>query len=133
MNYHPQDPCEQPQSYVPQPTLTRWVGDDWKFPIQYLTSTWAKFNLTGYAVGATLYKRGSSVPIDISGLNGSAAIVGSPTLGTMLIIVKSLVTSSVTPDPTFQDVGPTRLQVWVIDVDGNRTTIAVFPLFVRLL
>jgi hypothetical protein len=127
------DPCAEPACQEPpaQCPLPRYQGDDWQFPINYLQPNGQPFDLTGYTVGAQLFVRGSiDPPIVLEGAAGSATIV-STTGGAILVVVAASLTETVPLDPGFNDAGATRVQIWLIDSDGLRSTLVVYPIFVR--
>lgn len=129
----PYDACQETacQEPPPQCPLGRYQGDDWQFPISYLQTNGRPFDLTSYAVGAQLYVRGSmDPPVILEGATGSATIV-SAAAGTLLVVVSSDLTETVPLDPGFNDAGPTRVQIWLVDPEGLRSTLVVYPIWVR--
>lgn len=112
--------------------VMRWIGDDWSFPVSYFQPDGTTpYDLTSFTCGAVLFKRDQTEGISLVDPDGSCVILSPPTGGHLLATVAKTVTALVKPDPSESQSGVTRVQVFVLDASGKRTTIAVIPVWAR--
>jgi hypothetical protein len=113
--------------------LARWIADDWQFEIAYQNQDGTAFDLTQFTAGANLFNH-SDVPIELLSGRGEALVKTPATDGLIYAVFYKEGTTTeagITADATIKAAGGTRLQVYITDGSGLRTTILLQPIWVR--
>lgn len=113
--------------------VARWIGDDWQFEVAYLDEDGNPFDLTDFTAGAVLFNH-STDPIILESGIGEATVMSPPSDGLVYVVLyktQTTVEAGITADATLKAAGQTRLQVYIEDGAGLRTTILVQPIWVR--
>ena len=104
------------------------IGDDWLWDIVIKNSAGAVVDLTAYTIGGEFYTPNAAGPLQLTVANGRI-ILANPSQGEFLIRIEDAVTQTVRPQPI---PSPTsRVQVYLTDASGNRTTAGVLPVIPR--
>jgi hypothetical protein len=113
--------------------VARWIDDDWQFEVAYLNQDGTPFDLFDFTAGANLFNH-SNDPIELESGIGEAVVMTPASNGLVYVVYYKSGTSTeagIVADPNFKAAGQTRLQVYIVDGAGLRTTILVQPIWVR--
>ena len=101
------------------------IGDDWLWQITVQDQSGHIVDLTAYTVGGEFYTPYASRPADLTVANGRI-ILTIPTAGQFVIRIEDALTRTIRPQSPPSP--STRVQVFVTDASGNRTTVGVLPI-----
>ena len=126
--------------YQPTPTLPSgsssyclYIGDAWSWLVTlYEKNGTTPQDLTNLTVGGEFFVAYNPIPTDLTVANGRIVLV-APTAGEFLVRIENALTETVPANrpytPPFvsgSNAGTTRVQVYVTDQGGNRSTVGIF-------
>lgn len=110
--------------------VTRYAGDDWTIPFQFLDVARAPISLVGWTVEGAFLIAYSLTPIPLTVLQGRVVIVDAAN-GSGLFLIPNIVTRDVPTEPVNGPPAPTlpnRLQIKLLDADGKIHTSAILAI-----
>lgn len=113
------------------PAIDVYVGDDWVLPFAYQENG-EGVDLTGFAIGACLYRRDELNPLVLEGGAGSAVFINQAE-GAAVVKIDRDITAAIKPDASILTAdaakpGPTRVHVFLLSASDERVTIGDQPL-----
>jgi hypothetical protein len=113
--------------------VARWIGDDWQFQVAYQNPDGSPFDLSGFSGGANIFNHNDN-PIELISGIGEVEILSPHSNGMVYVVFfkeGTTVDAGIKADANIKAAGGTRLQVFVVDSQGLKTTILVQPIWVR--
>ncbi len=101
------------------------IGDDWLWQITIQDQSGHAVDLTNYTLAGEFYTPFANGPADVTVANGRIVLTNL-TAGQFFIRLEDALTRTVRPQPS--PTSSSRVQVFITDASGNRTTVGVLPI-----